>query len=285
MGEVSLSVLLANRSDQIALKQTQNEFARKQLGDSPYFFTIGMEYMSAQNIEKAAYFFEKALVIDPSFQQAINNMGVVEERRGKFDKARIRYETALKLEPKKPQALLNLYALLEARFSKGEARDLLREHLITYPRDETIRLQLVDDLFADSQISEGHALLQTGLKIVPDSASINFRLGVLYRETQNIPLAQRHLLAAAQSKGRGPDLRAIQADSFSTLALMALQQDQTVDYSDHLRNALLNKSGHRSARLLAAAVALHRIALPRQYLTWRCLSIYQAQNVSRLPNG
>ena len=50
--------------------------------------------------KEAAYRWEKAVQIDPTYGAAWNNLAVAYEQQGNFDKAREAYEKAVELEPK-----------------------------------------------------------------------------------------------------------------------------------------------------------------------------------------
>ena len=49
--------------------------------------------------KEAAYRWEKAVQIDPTYAAAWNNLAIAFEQQGNFDKAREAYEKALKLKP------------------------------------------------------------------------------------------------------------------------------------------------------------------------------------------
>ncbi len=198
MAEVELSVLLANQDDQRALKRAQNEFTRLQMGDATHLFTIGMEHMGLEQLDKAHEYFLRALDVDPAMQQAYNNLGVVEERRGNFDLARERYETARAVDPSDTRTIQNLHGLLAAHFDHRSALSLLREHVRAYPTDEPIRLQIADSLLGGGQISEGFKVLQSGLELDSGSAPLNFQIGVVHSETGDLAADQHHLNIAAQ---------------------------------------------------------------------------------------
>jgi Flp pilus assembly protein TadD len=50
--------------------------------------------------KEAAYRWEKAVEIDPTYAAAWNNLAIAYEHEGKFDEARNAYERAIKLDPK-----------------------------------------------------------------------------------------------------------------------------------------------------------------------------------------
>ena len=50
--------------------------------------------------KEAAYRWEKAVQIDPTYSAAWNNLAIAYEHEGKFEEARKAYEKALELDPK-----------------------------------------------------------------------------------------------------------------------------------------------------------------------------------------
>jgi Tfp pilus assembly protein PilF len=58
--------------------------------------------MSAQSglWKEAAFRWEKAVQIDPTYPQAWNNLAIAYEQQGSFEEARKAYEKALQLDPK-----------------------------------------------------------------------------------------------------------------------------------------------------------------------------------------
>jgi len=50
--------------------------------------------------KEAAYRWEKAVKLDPTYGAAWNNLAIAYEQQGNFDKAREAYEKAVELEPK-----------------------------------------------------------------------------------------------------------------------------------------------------------------------------------------
>ena len=60
---------------------------------------FGISVARAGLWDEAAYRWERAAEIDPTYAAAWNNLGIAYERKGLFDEALEAYETALDLEP------------------------------------------------------------------------------------------------------------------------------------------------------------------------------------------
>ena len=60
---------------------------------------FGISVARAGLWDEAAYRWERAVEIDPTYAAAWNNLGIAYEQRGMFEEALEAYETALDLEP------------------------------------------------------------------------------------------------------------------------------------------------------------------------------------------
>lgn len=258
MGEVELSVLLANEDDRRKLLLAQSEYTRRQMGDAEYFFTLAMQNMASNQSDRAEANFRRALQADPEFAEATNNLGVIAERRGDLAGAREAYISALRMEPDNTNALRNLFNLLIAQSQVTPAVALLRGHLANYPDDEEFRVLLADTLMARGEFAEGFDLLREGLMRQPESPLLNFRLGVALGRANQTELAERHLTFATESAPNDLDGRMLRADAHLALALQAMQGGDTESYDRQLAAALEARPDHRDARVTAAGVALHQ---------------------------
>lgn len=73
---------------------------------------------------EAAYRFQRAIAIDPSYAPAYNNLAIACEQQGLIEKAREAYEKALALEPKNGLIRQNyeLFKEIHARITRGSLR-------------------------------------------------------------------------------------------------------------------------------------------------------------------
>ncbi len=72
--------------------------------------------------KEAAYRWERATQIDPSYASAYNNLAVAHEQQGDFEKARIAYEKAVELEPDNTMIRQNydLFKEINDRTNRGD---------------------------------------------------------------------------------------------------------------------------------------------------------------------
>jgi Flp pilus assembly protein TadD len=73
---------------------------------------------------EAAYRWERATQLDPTYAAAFNNLAIAYEQQGDFDKARNAYEKAVELEPDNQMIRQNydLFKEINDRTSRGSDR-------------------------------------------------------------------------------------------------------------------------------------------------------------------
>ena len=77
-----------------------NAVARDARSDAKEQVEFGIKVAQNGLWKEAAYRWEKAVQIDPTYAAAWNNLAVAYEQQGNFDKAREAYEKAVGLDPK-----------------------------------------------------------------------------------------------------------------------------------------------------------------------------------------
>jgi tetratricopeptide (TPR) repeat protein len=98
------------------------------MGVSPtWFFDCGLEFEQQGNFEKALASYEKALVLDPGFIEALNNRGVVLEAMNRLEEALASYDRVLALNP-------DLITVIRNRGNVMRALDRTDEALANYDR-------------------------------------------------------------------------------------------------------------------------------------------------------
>lgn len=268
MGEIAINVLLEDPADLAAIKEAKTEYLRKSIGDSLFSYKKGMEYMEQNKLTEAQAAFSDSLKSDPSYAEPANNLGVIQEREGRFPEARRWYEHAITLAPENESFLLNLFVLLEDHFSVSEAQNLLKAFLEKNPTQENIRIQLADSFIRTKQIPLAIETLSEGVKQSPDSPVLNLRLGLIYSQAKLGQNATKHLQVAATAKGDSPELRAIQADAWYALSLQAIANSDVATFQHSLQKTFERKLDHKGASFFAANGAFRNgdAALAIQYL-------------------
>ncbi len=270
MGEVELSVLLNNEEDRNTLNDAKLTYTREQMGEAAFYVEIGIQYIDTGDLDKAAIYFNKALEVNPNLATAVNNLGIIQERMGQFDKARTLYEKGLEMDGQDTLILINLYKLLSSYSSSLEAQILLKDYLKKFPESEHIRIQLADSYIASNRVSSAVDLLNDGLEFQPDSPAFHLRLGTIYSQINELEVANKHLVLAADSNGDSPEVRAIQADACFALALQSLSNGDIEVHSDYLKKAISRKTDHKGARIFSAgkAILLGENEEAEEHLEW-----------------
>ncbi|MEM9822223.1 MAG: tetratricopeptide repeat protein, partial [Bacteroidota bacterium] len=96
---------------------------------------LGVSYLSLSNLPQAMKTFQFILGENPKRKMALNNLGYVFALQGKFAVAMNHYDRAIALDPDYEQALLNKSALLLQEGKKGEARQFLQRILKINPEN------------------------------------------------------------------------------------------------------------------------------------------------------
>ena len=88
----------------LALSVSAPLFAQQNADEA---FELGRYHMQVGDLDKAVYYFTRAIQINPSFSQAYNNRGVVYQAKGYYDQAISDYSKAIELDPSYAQAYNN----------------------------------------------------------------------------------------------------------------------------------------------------------------------------------
>jgi Flp pilus assembly protein TadD len=77
--------------------------------------------------------YDKAVQLDPTFSQALNNLAVALDRLGRLEAAKARYKQVLRLAPKSPDILLNFATLLGELGRYRQGLEIVRQVLDCHP--------------------------------------------------------------------------------------------------------------------------------------------------------
>jgi tetratricopeptide (TPR) repeat protein len=82
---------------------------------SRYYRKKGFEYQSQGRLDEAMVCYHKAIILDPTYTAAYNDLGIVYEAKGKDDEAEEAYLAGLKTNPNYPNLYTNLAMLYEKK--------------------------------------------------------------------------------------------------------------------------------------------------------------------------
>ena len=93
----SAFLVIASGASAAELRSASSEDSRSDAKEQVEF---GIKVAQSGLWKEAAYRWEKAVKLDPTYGAAWNNLAIAYEQQGNFDKAREAYEKAVELEPK-----------------------------------------------------------------------------------------------------------------------------------------------------------------------------------------
>ena len=93
----SALLVIASGASAAELRSASGEDSRSDAKEQVEF---GIKVAQSGLWKEAAYRWEKAVKLDPTYGAAWNNLAIAYEQQGNFDKAREAYEKAVELEPK-----------------------------------------------------------------------------------------------------------------------------------------------------------------------------------------
>ena len=98
-----------------------------------------MEYFRKGSLQTAEYYFKQSLAILPTYAPALNNMGVIAQRKGRIAEAIDLYKKAIEYERDYLLAYRNLYSLYLQLKRTSDAEEVLKDLLAIFPYDKDAR--------------------------------------------------------------------------------------------------------------------------------------------------
>ena len=95
--------------------------------------TLGTILVQRGTLAESCMCYEKAVQIDATFLQALNNLAVTLDRLGRLKAAEARYKQALRLAPESPDIQLNFATLLGELGRYREGLEIVRQVLDRHP--------------------------------------------------------------------------------------------------------------------------------------------------------
>jgi Flp pilus assembly protein TadD len=95
--------------------------------------TLGTILVQRGTLAESCVCYEKAVQIDATFLQALNNLAVTLDRLGRLKAAEARYKQALRLAPESPDIQLNFATLLGELGRYREGLEIVRQVLDRHP--------------------------------------------------------------------------------------------------------------------------------------------------------
>jgi tetratricopeptide (TPR) repeat protein len=137
--------------------------------NSHMLYDLAMALDQSGDFEGERDALEKAILADPSFAQAHNQLGYVVLEEGKTAQAEKEFKTALSLNPHYAEAQNNLGVLYGQRGNDGEAERWFRQAIQSNPAYVQALVNLSATLASESRFAEADTWIKNALRIEPDN--------------------------------------------------------------------------------------------------------------------
>lgn len=152
---------------------------KEQAGDNPRLhFNLGLTFSVMNELDRAAEAYRQAVTLKPSYGEAWNNLGQVEQARGNFDAAARAYETAVEQEEyMTPEfAAFNLGRLYAEQNDRASALDWLNRGMELNSRYIPPYLLSAEIYREDGNFKDSTEVLARGVRARPDSLKLRMEL-------------------------------------------------------------------------------------------------------------
>lgn len=174
---------------------------------------LGREHYERREYERAEHVLRQVLEITDRYPDVLNMLAVICHDRGDFVAAEHFFERAVELNPNYTEALLNLAVTYNdlgkyeaARQVYGRIRRDTGEGGVSDPMARGRIANMHADLaqaYADAGCrAEAIEELRKGVALCPTFSDLQTKLATLYRDDNNLALAQKHYEAALEANPR-----------------------------------------------------------------------------------
>ena len=184
------------------------------------------EILANGDLETARQWSKKALELDPSFVQALNNRGVIEKRLGELEQARRFYNEAIELAPENTSTLLNLINL-SRETDQPELADHYRLRLEELrPQDPFFIWQVGREYETAGELRRARRMYQQALSLLPGEVAFLTSLASVSASLGDFDQAHRALTdAISEIKGDQGE----NADELERLMAMKMDFQAAID--------------------------------------------------------
>lgn len=157
---------------------------------------LGLLYIKLQDFAQAAFYFEKALALNPDQVEQHINLGNIYVSMGQLDKAKQHLQQALRIDPHHAVGYNNLGRLfyLENLFAK--AIPYFEKALRLNPDYWEAHYNLAHCLAQKNQFQAAAVHYREVLRLMPEHHNAHYNLGLIYFEEGNYEAAIEHLKAS-----------------------------------------------------------------------------------------
>jgi tetratricopeptide (TPR) repeat protein len=155
---------------------------------------IGECYERKAEYESAIVHYKMALDIDPDYSEAWLGMGIVKDAQGKIHEAVLFIEKAVELAPDNSEYLEVLAEGYEKLGRIEDAKTIFKKCLIMAPYSTEARISYAQMVFEYEMDGDYLDILNEGLLLQPDNASLHFSLSGFLMADGRFVEAESHLI-------------------------------------------------------------------------------------------
>jgi len=128
----------------------------------------------------------------------LNEKGARAMASGDFAQAEELFRKALAVDTGNVTAAFNLSGIYLLQKKQADARTLLEQYLKIYPQDAGLNVRMGDSYFSDRKASEALKYYQIAYKLDPAYTGLASKIGILYAMSRKYEEAEKVLLEAAE---------------------------------------------------------------------------------------
>ena len=201
---------------------------------------LGVNLKDQGKHEGAIAAYQRALKIKPDYAVAQYNIGTTLKKQGKLDKAIEAYQHTLKIKPDYVGAHFNIGVVLTKQGKLDEAIEAYRRVLKLKP-DYAKALYNIGNVLKDQgKLGEAIEVYQHALKIRPDYAEVHYNMGVALQE-------QGSFEAAVEAYQHALKIKPDSADAHNNLGVTLKEQGKLEDAIQAYQRALEIKPDYADA--------------------------------------
>jgi len=202
--------------------------------------SLGNALFQKGSVDEAIIHFQKALKINPDYEEACYNLGNALFQKGNVDEAIVHYQQALEINPVYAEAQNNLGIALLRKGNVDEAIIHYQKALEIKPDHAEAHYNLGNALLQKGRVDEAIVHYQKALEIKPDHAETHYNLGNALLQKGSVDEAIVHYQKALEIK---PDY----AEAHNNLGSALNSQGRFNEAMVHFQKALGIKPGYAEA--------------------------------------
>jgi len=157
-----------------------------------FLSSLGAAYIDRGMYDEAIVELEKAIEMNPSYEEAYTNLGVAYAGKGMYDEAISEYNKAIEIDPSDASAHCNLGAVYSHKGMHDEAIVELRKAIEINPSDAVAYTNLGVIYGRKAMYDDGITAHKKAIEINPNFAQAHSNLGAAYYKKGEYNLAIKH---------------------------------------------------------------------------------------------